>query len=119
MYGLPCGGFPGTQEAWEQLVYFKDRAEMIRRVSQAMEKGGFEGEWRVVWPDGSMHWILGRAWVLMDSTGKPLRLIGINIDISERKRAEEALRKSEARAKEHVAELKQLQDRLEVKNAEV
>jgi PAS domain S-box-containing protein len=92
MYGLAPGRFPGTQEAWEKLVYFEDRAEAVRRVSQAMEKGGFEGEWRVVWPDDSVHWLAGRAWVFKDQDGKPLRLIGINIDITERKAAEAALR---------------------------
>jgi PAS domain S-box-containing protein len=97
LYGLPPGGFRGTEEAWEQLVYFEDRAKMIALVNQAMETGGFEGEWRVVWPDGSIHWLLGRAWVFKGPSGKPQRLIGINIDITERKKAEETLKESEER----------------------
>lgn len=92
MYGLAPGGFPATQEAWENLVYAEDRAEAVRRVAQAIETGGFEGEWRVVWPDGSVHWLAGRAWVFRDEAGQPQRLIGVNIDITERKAAEAALR---------------------------
>lgn len=92
MYGLAAGTFAGTQEAWEQLVYPEDRLEMVNRVSEAIKTGGFEGEWRVVWPDGSIHWINGRAWVFKDEKGKPLRLIGVNIDITERKKTEEALK---------------------------
>lgn len=92
MYGLPPGGFAGTQEAWEELVYVEDRAEVLRRVSRALEEGGFEGEWRVVWPDGTMRWLAGRAWVFRDEAARPLRLIGVNIDITERKAAEAALR---------------------------
>ncbi len=85
MYGLPGGGFPGTQEAWEQLVHPEDRPEAVRRVSEAIDKGDFEGEWRVVWPDGTVHWIHGRAYVFKDKIGKPLKLLGVNIDITERK----------------------------------
>jgi signal transduction histidine kinase len=50
-----------------------------------------EGEWRVVWPDKSVHWILGRWQVLRNESGEPLRMAGVNIDVTERKRAEQAL----------------------------
>ena len=53
MYGLPPGGFAGTREAWEKLVHADDRAEAMQRVGEAMDKGHFEGEWRVPWPDGT------------------------------------------------------------------
>jgi PAS domain S-box-containing protein len=103
MYGLPRGGFPGTQPAWEQLVYPEDRAEAVRRTSEAIEKGELNGEWRVVWPDGSIHWLYGRGFVFKDNNGKPLKLIGINIDITERKLAEEELR-YEASVQENMSE---------------
>ena len=91
MYGLPPGGFAGTQRAWEELVHPEDRPEVVRRVQQAMDTGGFEAEWRVIHPNGAVRWLFGRAWVFKDDSGKPLRLIGVNIDITERKQAEEAL----------------------------
>src|SRR5579864_714088 len=50
-----------------------------------------KGEWRVVWADGSVHWIGGRWPVFVDASGKPSKIIGVNIDITERKRSEEAL----------------------------
>ena len=50
-----------------------------------------KGEWRVVWPDGSVHWIAGRWQVFMNESGGPSRMIGVNIEITDRKRAEEAL----------------------------
>ncbi|MGA9138633.1 MAG: PAS domain-containing protein [Methanocella sp.] len=96
MYGLPAGGFPGTFEAWAQLVYPADRPEAVQRINEALEKGGFEGEWRVVWPDGTVHWLHGRGFIFKDESGKPLKLIGINIDITEHKQAEEVLRESVA-----------------------
>jgi two-component system, NarL family, sensor kinase len=46
----------------------------------------------VIWPDGSVHWILGRFQSSKDATGKPLRLTGVNIDITARRQAEENYR---------------------------
>jgi len=100
MYGLSPGRFPGTQAAWEELVHPEDREKTVRAVDQAMKDGAFEGEWRVVWPDGSVHWLLGRAWVFKDQAGEPERLIGVNIDVTDRKRTESALEKSERRFRE-------------------
>ncbi len=128
LYGLPPGGFAKTQPAWEQLVHPQDRAEAERLVEQAFETGApTEGQWRVVWPDGSVHWLAGRWQVFKDESGKPLRMTGVNIDITERKRAEETLRKwnetLENRVAQRTAELrnrtKQLQKlTLELSQAE-
>lgn len=93
MYGLPAGGFPGTQQAWEQLVHPEDRERAVRAVERAFQTNEtVEEEWRVVWPDGSVHWLVGRFRVLWDEAGKPLRLTGVNIDITARKQAETQLR---------------------------
>lgn len=97
MYGLPRGGFAGTQSAWENLVHPDDRAEAVRRVEYAFETGApTDGEWRVVWSDGSVHWLAGRWQVFKDESGRPLRMTGINIDITERKQAEEELARAKA-----------------------
>ena len=45
----------------------------------------------MVWPDGSVHWIAGRWQVLMNESGEPFRVVGVNMDVTERKRTEEAL----------------------------
>jgi PAS domain S-box-containing protein len=98
LYGLTPGDFPKTEPAWENLLYADDRVEAIRRREQTLATGEpVEGEWRVVWPDGSVHWLAGRWQAFKDESGKPLRLVGVNIDITERKRAEEALRASTER----------------------
>ena len=97
VYGLPPGGFARTQEAWEALVYPEDRPKVLQAVREAMETGRFECEWRITRPDGTARWIAGRASVFKDELGKPLRLIGMNIDITERKRAQDELRESNDR----------------------
>ena len=92
IYGLRPGEFGKTQPAWEQLVYPDDLPNALRLVEQAFNTGEpVEGEWRVVWPDGSVHWLTGRWQVFKDATGQPLRMTGVNIDITERKCIEKAL----------------------------
>ena len=93
MYGLSPGDFEGTTTAFfESLIHPDDREQVMNLSSQAMESGRpTSAEWRVVWPDRSVHWIAGSWQVFMDASGEPSRMIGINTDISERKQAEEAL----------------------------
>src|SRR6201984_3112292 len=88
MYGLQPGTFTGTQTAFENLVHADDRAGVIKLVDHALKTGQpMEGEWRVVWADGSVHWITGRWQVFMDASGEPSKMMGVNIDVTERKRA--------------------------------
>ena len=97
LYGLPPGGFAGTQEAWENLVHPDDRTRVLHRVTESYRTGSPAGEeWRVVWPDGSLHWIAGR-WQVFQNAGEPLRMMGVNVDVTDRKNMEEAVRKSEER----------------------
>ncbi|HEX8799858.1 MAG TPA: PAS domain-containing protein, partial [Terriglobales bacterium] len=98
MYGLPRGGFGGTQTAFENLVYSDDRAGVIELNNWALKTGlPTQGEWRVVWPDGSVHWIAGRWQVFMNDSGEPSRMVGINIDITDRKRVEQELSEANER----------------------
>jgi PAS domain S-box-containing protein len=97
IYGLPPGGFAKTQPAWEDLVYPDDRAKTAQLVEQTLKTGTpVDGEWRVQWSDRSIHWISGRFQAFKDSTGKAVRMTGVNIDITERKQAEEELKRSNA-----------------------
>ncbi len=96
MYGLPPGGFGGTHAAFEGLVYEDDRARLTALVESTLKTGRpTKGEWRVVWPDGSVHWLAAYWQVLMDESAQPSRVIGVNIDVTERKRTEEALQQRE------------------------
>ena len=92
MYGLPSGAFDRTPIAFfENLVHPDDREGLAMLIDHAVKTGEpTQGEWRVLWPDGSVHWIAGRWQVYMDQSSKPSRMIGVNMDATERKLAEEA-----------------------------
>jgi PAS domain S-box-containing protein len=112
MYGLPPGGFDGTTATFfENLVYPDDRDRVAQLSHKAIETGKpIAAEWRVLWPDGSVHWIAGRWQVLMNESGQPLRMIGVNMDVTERKLGEEKLQEYE-RAVENSGEMITVVDR--------
>jgi len=93
MYGLSPGEFNGTAiNFFQKLIHADDREHVMNLSDQAMKTGEpTKAEWRVVWPDGTIHWIGGWWQVFMDASGEPSRMIGVNADITERKQAEEAL----------------------------
>jgi PAS domain S-box-containing protein len=98
LYGLPQGDLGPLPEEWLQLVHPEDRGRIREELNRALDgTGHYNTEFRVVWPDGTIHWLLGKGEVFRDSNGKPIRMLGVNMDISERKYAEQALRESEER----------------------
>jgi len=93
MYGLQPGTFDGTTTAFFQnLIHPDDQTRVMDLVERALKTGQqTTGEWRVVWPDGSIHWIASHWQVFMDESGEPSRMLGVNMDVTERKRTEEVL----------------------------
>jgi PAS domain S-box-containing protein len=92
LYGLQPGEFGGAYEAWLHGVHLEDR-EPSNATSAAAVRGEreYDTEFRVVWPDGSVHWLKANGQVFRDENGTPLRMVGVNYDITERKRAEQEL----------------------------
>src|SRR5215831_18517812 len=99
MYGLPPGDFEGTTIAFfEHLVHPDDRERVMRLSEESIKTGkSVMAEWRVRWPDGSIHWISGHWQALMNECREPTRMIGVNIDVTERKIAEQELARTHER----------------------
>jgi PAS domain S-box-containing protein len=109
IFGLKPGTFGGTYQAWAKLVHPDDlpKAEEVAR--RALETGHYFTEFRVVWPDGSVHWLESRATVFRDEHDKAVRMSGVNMDITERKRQEGALRQSEENLRRELDAARHLQ----------
>ncbi|MCT7968106.1 PAS domain-containing protein [Laspinema sp. D1] len=98
MYGLLPGSFDGRFQTLIAMIHPSDRARVEHQSRCCSEEGiEFNTEYRIYRPDGQMRWIVAKARAFQDETGKPLRVIGVNMDVTDRKLAEEALRESEQR----------------------
>jgi signal transduction histidine kinase len=83
-------------EDYANAVHPEDREFVMARHRQLVAEGGpREIEFRVVWPDGSIHVLVRRATVVRDGSGKAVRVYGTNFDVTERKRAEQAASESQ------------------------
>ncbi len=98
MYGLRPGTFDGTRAEWLNLIHPDDRNRVELRSRESLETGAPAAEeWRVIWPDQSVHWLAGRWKVFRNDAGQPVRVRGVNIDVTDRKRIEDTVRESEER----------------------
>ncbi|GAC1677297.1 MAG: hypothetical protein PVS3B1_17850 [Ktedonobacteraceae bacterium] len=92
VYGLPPGGFEGKYENWANRVHPDDLPAVEENLRSAIAGGPpFDIEYRILWPNGAIRWIQAKGIVDCDEQGKPTRVIGVNIDITERTEAEREL----------------------------
>ena len=96
MLGLPDGA-PINRETWRAAIFPEDRARAAEALQRAIEDAQpFDHEYRIVRADtGEIRWLAGRAGVIRDAEGRPWRYVGGNVDITDRRRAEERTRESE------------------------
>ena len=96
LHGLPPCDSPLPSAEWFSLVHPDDR-ERVRVYSDGLLRAKTYGEeeFRVVWPDDSVHWIVGRAEVHRNAAGEAVRVTGIGLDVTDLKLAQQARRESE------------------------
>ncbi len=97
-YGLPAE----TELSYSTLlerIHPGDRAYVKERVKQSLEqRKDYEAEYRNIWLDGSVHWVLARGRASYEVDGSPTKMIGVTLDITERKLAEEELKRQNERS---------------------
>src|SRR5215813_4656598 len=110
LYGVTAEE-PASFEAWLSRVHEEDRRQVLELVNQIQHtktRDIFDSTFRIVRPDGTVLWIESLGQADRDADGQVMRLTGLELDVTERRRAEEALRQS----KEEEAFLLRLADTL-------
>src|SRR5262245_39451398 len=90
LYGIAPGSVGGKHEDWPKRVHPDDLAAVEAAVRHSAETlTPHSSTFRVIRPDGSLRWIASQARIFADEKGTPCRMLGVNVDITERKRAEQ------------------------------
>jgi two-component system, cell cycle sensor histidine kinase and response regulator CckA len=99
IYGLEPGGFSGLHAEWERYVHPDDLGRVNGDIQQTIERQKLDNsiDYRILRPDGTVRWISNRGRFYYDGQGRPTRIVGTTLDITDRKRVEEALRESDKR----------------------
>jgi PAS domain S-box-containing protein len=95
LYGLREEDFGGAYEAWSSTIHPEDKAFAEGEIQAALRgEREYAPEFRVIWPDGSIHHLKAASHTSFDEQGRPLHMIGVNYDQTEQKAAEAALAKA-------------------------
>jgi PAS domain S-box-containing protein len=110
LLGLEPDDGASTVERFVAFIHPEDRDRVLRKVNEVIAEGEeYYDEFRMVQRDGRVLWVSSKGRLLRSSSGLPERMLGVNIDITERKLADEALKNA-------LAEVQQLKDRLHEEN---
>jgi PAS domain S-box-containing protein len=106
LFGLRPGEVVRSLDQFIALVHPDDRAEVIRRCERCRDGGDdFDMEFRVVYPDGSVHWLYDRGRTFLDPTGRAKTMTGACVDITEYVRTREALKLADRQKDDFLATL--------------
>jgi PAS domain S-box-containing protein len=98
IFGIDPDKNPASFDLWNSVLHPDDKEESNLRIQRALEQHGpLDSEYRIIRPGGQVRWINARGQGGYDEQGQPVRMSGICIDITGRKRTEEELHKAQAR----------------------
>ncbi len=95
--GYSPNDFVEHSDFWVTRLHLDDRPQVLANLSRVIEQGQHVHEYRFRHKDGTYRWLHDELRLLRDQAGEPVELVGFQIDVTERKQAEEALRESEER----------------------
>jgi len=92
VFGIPSDSYVGDVEDFRRRVHPEDQDKVWNAANDAL-KGHkpYTAEFRILWPDGTVRWVEATGKFYYSPDGEAIRMLGMNVDITERKLAEEAL----------------------------
>jgi len=122
IHGQAPGSFPGNVEAFLEGIRDEDRDRVKHAIDQALAGDGkYHVEYRQKKAEGSCGWMEASGQVTYDSSNRPVKMMGVCRDISERKASEEAIKQAheqlDIRVKERTSDLDRAQERLRMLSA--
>ena len=104
LYGIRREDFGGAYEVWQKALHPEDARSAEEAIQVGLRgEGDYKAEFRIIRPDGSLRHLYGSARTSRDAQGRPLRMVGVNYDVTELKLAEQELQ----RHRDHLEELVQ------------
>jgi PAS domain S-box-containing protein len=98
MFGIPSEVYDGRVEDFHRYLHPEDRKRVVEAIDDAMQTHTpYAAEFRILWPDGTVRWVAAKGKFYYSPDGEPERMLGMSVDITERKLVEVALRESEER----------------------
>jgi diguanylate cyclase (GGDEF)-like protein/PAS domain S-box-containing protein len=92
LYGRRPEDFQGTRDAWEQGLHPADKPDVLQELNAALQGlREYQVKFRVVWPDDSVHHVMARGRVSFAGDGRPVRMVGVNYDITAQVERQEEL----------------------------
>jgi len=96
IWGRTCESLYANPASWGESIHAEDLAHAFKSFDDGRNTG-FDYEFRIARPDGEIRWIHTRGFPILDDAGKPYRTAGVASDITQRKQVSDALRESERR----------------------
>ncbi|MEW6493419.1 MAG: PAS domain S-box protein, partial [Cyanobacteriota bacterium] len=109
LFGGATDRLAGSYEALETCIVPEDRKLFMQVMKHARRtRHDFQHEFRLVWPDGSIHWMEGKGKFFYDEAGRAIRMVGTLMDISDRKQVETQLKQSEQKFRQLAENINQV-----------
>ena len=116
IYGIPFADALNLQRFLESLQP-EDRSRVREVIEKVLQDGGtFREEYRVVHPDGSLHWLCANGLCQIDALGRPEKIMGATIEVTDIRQAKLELEQSNAELKRAFDEIRSLKDQLQQEN---
>jgi PAS domain S-box-containing protein len=100
MHGLAPESYDGSLKQYKKMIHPEDWPRVKDAIQHAQRTGDVDAEYRVLHPNGSVHWLQAKGRMFFDAEGKPARMVGFMHEVTQRRLAEEELKTLERKLRQ-------------------